>query len=233
MKLAVLLSGGKDSIFSLYKMLQKGNEIKYLVTIFPENPESWLFHHPCIELTKFQAKSLGIKQVIKKTKGEKEKELEDLKKILKKIKNKIDGLVSGVMFSNYQKSRIDKICEEIGIKNIAPLWHKDPLKILMAESKEMEIIITGVFSEGLDKRWLGRKIDGECIEELKELNKKFGINLTGEGGEFETFVLDCPLFKKKIKIEKLDIIWDKKTNSGYLSVKKVRLIPKAGMAEPG
>ena len=226
MRLAALFSGGKDSTYALF-LASKTHEIKYLVTIFPESKESWMFHHPCIELTSLQAKAMRIEQIIQKTKGEKEKELEDLKKALERIKNEIDGVVSGAIQSEYQKTRIDRICKELKLKSLAPLWHRDAEQLLKEEIEEgFEIIMTGVFAEGLDESWLGRKIDLKTVEELKELKKKYGINLAGEGGEFETLVLDCPLFEKKIEILEAEKIWDGETNSGYLIVKSARLISK-------
>ena len=227
MRLASLFSGGKDSTFALYTAKKLGHEIKYLVTIFPENPESWMFHHPCVELTKLQAEALGIKQIIQKTKGEKEKELEDLEKALEKIKDEIEGVVSGAVSSEYQKSRIDKVCEELGLKSFTPLWNKNSEELLEEEVKSgFEIIITTVSTAGLDENWLGRKINLETIEELKKLSKKYGFNLTFEGGEAESLVLDAPIFKKKINILDFEKIWDNKTNSGYIIIKNAKLIQK-------
>ncbi len=223
MKLAALFSGGKDSTFALYKMLKEGHEIKYLLTIIPESRESWMFHHPCIELTKLQAKTMGIPQLIRRTKGEKEKELEDLKELIKKVSKEVEGIVTGAVESSYQKSRIDKICDEFELISIAPLWKKDSLSLLKEELREgFEIIISGVFAEGFDISWIGRKIDEKCIEDLIELNKKFKIHIAGEGGEYETLVLDCPIFKQKIEINGEEV-WDKKTNSGYLVVRRAKL----------
>jgi len=186
-----------------------------------------MFHHPCIELTKLQAEALGIEHIIQRTKGEKEKELEDLRKVLEKIKSEIEGVVSGAVESNYQKSRIDAICKKLGLKSISPLWHREPEELLKEEvDSGFEIIITGVFADGFDKNWLGRKIDEKCIEDLKQLNKKYGVHLVFEGGEAETLVTDCPIFKKKIKILNFEKIWDDNTNSGYLEVKKSILVNK-------
>jgi diphthine-ammonia ligase len=225
MRLASLWSGGKDSAFATYLALNQGHEVKALVTIFPERQDSWMFHFPCIKLTKLQAKAIGIEQIVKKTKGEKEKELEDLKKVLEKIKSEIDGIVSGAIASNYQKLRIDKICDELRLKHISPLWQKDQEKVLEDEIRAgFEIIITGVFAEGFDKNWIGRKIDDKAKKELLELKKKFGISVSGEGGEYESLVLNCPLFKKKIEILNSEICWDSKTNSGYLIIKEARLV---------
>ncbi|CAG2180612.1 unnamed protein product, partial [Oppiella nova] len=41
---------------------------------------------------------------------------------------------------------------------------------------------------------------------LEELNHKFGINVCGEGGEYETITLDCPLFRKKIVLDDFEVI---------------------------
>lgn len=222
MKLAVLFSGGKDSTYAL-NLVKREHEVKFLITIFPEKG-SWMFHFPCIELTKLQAKALGIKQVIVKTKGEKEKELEDLKKAIKKVRNKIEGIVSGAVASNYQKSRIDRVCEDLGLQSISPLWQKNQLSLLEEEASCMDILVTGVFCEGFDESWLGRRMDKECLRDLIKLNKRYGVNLSGEGGEYETFVLDSPTFKKKILIESWKKVWE--GNSGYIVVEKAKLINK-------
>lgn len=227
MKLAALFSGGKDSTLALYRVMKEGHQIKYLITIFSERQDSWMFHYPCIELTKLQSKSLGIKQIIKKTKGEKEKELKDLKDVLISVKDEIDGVVTGALYSDYQKTRIEKMCKELGLKCLSPLWHSDLEKMLKEEiDLGFEIIITGVAAEGLDKNWLGKKIDLNTIEDLKRLNKKFGINIGFEGGEFESLVTDCPIFKKRIKISDSETVWDSRTNSGYMKVKKAVLSKK-------
>jgi diphthine-ammonia ligase len=227
MKLAALFSGGKDSTYALYKLMKEGHEIKYLITIFSERQDSWMFHYPCIELTKLQAESMGIKHIMKKTSGEKEKELVDLKDVLNSVKDEVEGIVTGALYSEYQKSRIEKICNDLGLKCMSPLWHSDLEKMLKEEIRlGFEIIIIGVAAEGLDKSWLGKKIDLDTVGELKELNKKFGINIGAEGGEFETLVLGCPIFKKKIKILDSASVWDSKTNSGCLEIKEAVLVKK-------
>jgi ABC transporter with metal-binding/Fe-S-binding domain ATP-binding protein len=224
MDVVVLLSGGKDSVFSLYKTVEAGHKIKYLITVFPVNKESWMFHYPCIELTKLQAKALGIKHVVVQTKGIKENELEDLKKALEKVKQDVKGIVSGAVKSTYQKARIDALCSELGLKSIHPLWQKNEKDILKEEAELMQVMIVGVYSEGLDKNWLGRYIDEKCFNELVDLAEKNKINLSGEGGDYETAVLDCPLFKKKIEIKKWHTVWE--GNSGYLVVDKAELVEK-------
>jgi len=169
MKLAALISGGKDSLYALYTMSKK-HEIAYLLTVFPERDDSYMFHHPNLSLTKLQAEAMGIPLLTRVTKGEKEKELEDLKRLFSKVKDRVDGIVSGALASRYQKQRIDKLCEELGLKSLAPLWgiSGEELWKQLLENK-FEVIVTSVAAMGLSKEWLGRKIDHEAFEELKKM----------------------------------------------------------------
>jgi asparagine synthase (glutamine-hydrolysing) len=203
MKCGILFSGGKDSTYATYLAKQRGMEISCLISVFSRNKESYMFHTPSISQVKKQAKVVGAKLLIKRTSGKKELELKDLEKAIKRAKKKykIDTLVTGALHSDYQASRIQKICDKLGIKCFNPLWHKNEVEYLeeLVENK-FKIIIVGVFAYPLDKSWLGRVIDKKFIEEVKELKEKYKIHVAGEGGEFETFVLDCPLFSHPLKM---------------------------------
>jgi len=224
MRLASLISGGKDSLYATY-LAKRKHEIKFLVTMLPERADSWIFHHPCVEFTKLQAKAMGIKHIKQKTPGKKEEELEELKLVLKKIKNEIDGVIAGAVESNYQKSRIEKVCDELSLKLVAPLWKFDQEELLREQLRAgFKIIITAVAAEGLDKKFIGRKIDEKTIDELCYIGKKFGINIAAEGGEYETFVCDCPMFNKRIEIVDSEVIWE--GMSGYLKIKSAKLVDK-------
>ncbi len=204
MKTAVLFSGGKDSCYSAYLARQAGHELVCLISIFSENPYSYMFHTPSIEATKKQAEVMGIPLIIQKTKGEKEEELKDLEKAIQKAKEnyQIKGIVTGALHSVYQASRIQKICNKLDLECINPLWHKDEFEYLNELIKnKFKIIITAVAAYPLNEKWLGREIDKKFINEVKELKEKYKIHPAGEGGEFETFVIDCPLFKKGLKIK--------------------------------
>jgi len=148
---------------------------------------------------------MKIPLIIQKTKGEKEIELKDLEKAIKKAikKYKIEAITTGALHSNYQATRIQKICDKLKIKCLNPLWHKDEIKYLNELIKnKFNVIITAVAAYPLDKSWLGRKIDKQFIKEVKNLKEKYKIHPAGEGGEFETFVLNCPLFNKKLSVKK-------------------------------
>jgi diphthine-ammonia ligase len=206
MKTAVLFSGGKDSTLALSYAL-KESEVQCLITVFSENPESYMFHIPNILFAEKQAEAIGLPILIQKTKGEKEKELADLERALHKAKKQygIQAVYTGAVASVYQASRIQKLCNKVGIQCINPLWKKDQLELLHELiQKRMEVILVGVFAEGL-QGFLGRKIDAAFIEDMKKMKQKHFINPAGEGGEFESFVLDAPFFKKRIEISKSHI----------------------------
>jgi|TARA_Y100000310_G_scaffold127024_1_gene126030 asparagine synthase (glutamine-hydrolysing) len=213
MKLGILFSGGKDSTLATYLAKEKGHEISCLISIFSENKESYMFHVPSISKSKQQSKVMGIPIIVQKTKGEKESELKDLEKAIKKAKKdfNIEGIVTGAVESVYQSSRIQKICDKLRLDCFNPLWQKPQFEILEDLLKnKFEVIVTGVFAYPLTKKWLGKKIDKEFIMEMRKLNKDFKISPAGEGGEFETLVLNCPLF-----IEPLKIIDSKIFGRGY------------------
>ena len=212
MKCAVLFSGGKDSTYTAYLAKKKGYTISCLISIIYDNPESYMFHTPSISNTEKQAESMNIPIIKWYTKGEKELELVDLENAIKKAIDQynIETIVTGAIQSVYQASRIQKICDKLSINCFNPLWQKNQIQLLqeLVENK-FEIIIIGVFAYPLDEKWLGRKIDKKFIEDVKKLQEKYDINPAGEGGEFETFVVNCPLFEKKLKISDKGIIGKK------------------------
>jgi len=199
MKLAALISGGKDSIYAAFKA-SKQNEIACLISFKSKRDDSYMFHIPNIHLVELQAETMGLPLISVESSGIKEKELKDIEKALETAikKYKIEGVVSGALASNYQKERIDKICSNLKLKSIAPLWHIDPksyIKELIENN--FKIIITGIAAEGLSKDFLGHEINEIFLNKIKDLHIHHG----GEGGEYESLVLNCPLFKKKLKIK--------------------------------
>ena len=204
MKLGVLFSGGKDSVYSAYLAKKAGHEIACFISIFSKNKESYMFHTPSINKTKYQAEAMNTPLIIQETKGEKETELKDLETAIKKAKKhyKIQGIVTGAIASVYQATRIQKICDKLDLECFNPLWQKNEIKYLEELIKnKFKIIITGVFAYPLDQSWLGRLIDRKFLQDIKKLKEKYKIHAAGEGGEFETFVLNCPLFKKELKLK--------------------------------
>jgi diphthine-ammonia ligase len=203
MRLGILFSGGKDSVYATWLAAKEGYSIECLISILSENEESFMFHTPSISKIGKHAEVMEVPFILMASRGEKEKELEDLEKaIVKAIKEyEIEGIVTGAVESVYQASRVQKICNKLGIECFNPIWQKDQIELLDDLIKEkFKVIISGVFAYPLNEKWLGREINKEFIKEVKELRKKYGISPSGEGGEFESFVLNCPLFKKELKI---------------------------------
>ena len=202
MKSAVLFSGGKDSTMAVYNALENGDDVRYLLAVKSANDESYMFHVPNIHLTDLLSEAMDIPIISVETDGIKEAELEDLKEGFEKLKSLgVEAIYTGALYSTYQKSRIEKLATEVGIKAISPYWHVDELEYMrMIVSLGFEVIISGVAAYGLDEKWLGRKIDDKCIDDLLKLNQKVGLNLAFEGGEAETLVLDGPIFKKRVKV---------------------------------
>ncbi|MCX9026099.1 MAG: TIGR00289 family protein [Candidatus Methanoperedens sp.] len=205
MKLAALISGGKDSSFAIYKALQEGHSVTDLITIKPANEDSYMFHSANIHLTEMISQASGIPLTIETSTGEKEKELADLKKALSRVK--VDGIAVGAIESEYQASRVRRICEELGLEMYAPLWHKEPEELLRDMIKCMDIRIVKVAAAGMDESWLGRRFDEKMIEDLKALNRKYRVHIAGEGGEYETLVLDAPYYRKRIDLIETRNIW--------------------------
>jgi len=219
MKVAVLFSGGKDSTYAAFLAKKNDLDIKCFITVFSDNSESYMFHTPSISKVVKQADAANIPLLIQKTKGEKEEELKDLEFVIKKAKEEyeIQGIITGTVESAYQASRIQKICDKLDLDCFNPLWQKDQFDLLAdLIDDNFKIVVTGVFAYPLDRNWLGRIIDIDFFNEVKVLYEKYKINPAGEGGEFETFVLNCPLFSKPLKI-KNKMVFGKK-NSWFMEI---------------
>lgn len=195
-KLVALTSGGKDSNAALYRMQRRNNEISCLLTLRSENKHSYMFDskkgRKDIE---WQAKQLDIPLIVQETEGEKEKELEDLKEGLQKSKEEYDveGVVAGALASTYQRDRVERVAEELGLKVFAPLWQEDQERYMQWLIREgFEVEITSVAARGFDEKWEGVVLDRENVDELIELSREYGFNAAGEGGEYETKVTGFP-----------------------------------------
>ncbi|MDY6986042.1 MAG: diphthine--ammonia ligase [Candidatus Thermoplasmatota archaeon] len=191
MKALSLFSGGKDSTLSSFLMLQKGFDLS-LLTILPEK-DSMMYHYPNIELTAFQAKAMGL-SITYAREGD---ELEEFKRLKEKG---IEAIVCGAVKSDYQRTKIEGLCYELGLKFYAPLWNLKAERIYRALfDAGFRFIMSSVSAEGFDENWLGKEISEENIAELFDLCSRYGINPVFEGGEAETFVFDGPLFRLTIK----------------------------------
>lgn len=228
MRLAVLYSGGKDSHLALYRLLREGHEIASLLTIIPEKPDSWMFHRPNVELARLQADCMDLQWHSLRVSGEKEKEVTELTHFLSHLKSQlgIEGIATGAIASNYQKSRVEKLCSDLGLKHLSPLWGTPELELLTEIlNLKFEVYFTSVSAEGLDREWLGKLLDWDRVDRLLKLKEKYGLNPSGEGGEYETFVCNSPLFKRRLKVLEAESVWHH--NSGTWNIKRVQILEKS------
>lgn len=230
MKLGVLFSGGKDSVFACFRAMEK-NQIACLITLVSENPDSYMFHTPNIRRTDLQAEALSIPWLAWPTEGRKEVELQDLSSAIAAARDGygIEGIVTGAIESVYQAARVQRICRDLDLWCYNPLWQTnqiDYLRILLIEG--FSIIISGVYAYPFDASWLGAQLTEERIQKLEQLQKKFKINPSGEGGELETFVLDGPIFQKRIEILKSSQSYAE--YRGQFVIEEMRLVDKPEIA---
>jgi uncharacterized protein (TIGR00290 family) len=211
----VSLSGGKDSVYALYKALKEGLNVTHVMFI-KTGGKAHIENHWLLKLV---SEAIGIPSIVVGSKPS------DIQKALKKINANM--LVSGVMTTPEHLDYYKEILDPVGVKQYAPLFGKDPVASL-SEMQELgfhNLIIEVDTALGSNKNWLGQEIDQGVIEEIKQLVADKKMNPIGEWGEYHTLVVNCPIYKKQIHVEKTKTTW--KGSKGYYIIKKASLQPKS------
>ena len=200
MRVAVLYTGGKDSHYALLKALDQGHDVVCLITAVAKKEDSYMFHTVNIRWSLLHGDAMGIPQYLVEVSGEKEREVEELAQHMERLVREcqLEGLVTGAVASAYQKSRVDKIAEQLGLTHIAPLWGYDQERLLREEAEKMLFMITAAMAMGLGPQHLGRIVTSDVAEEIIALSRRFGFSPVGEGGEYETFVVESLLMALEI-----------------------------------
>jgi diphthine-ammonia ligase len=217
-----LFSGGKDSSWALYRALEAGLPVERLLTVHPEG-DSYMYHTPATHLASLAAESVGVPLVdvepgdldagdVADSGAQGDSELEPMEDALADLAARLEGGLAGVtagaVESEYQTSRIEAMCERLDCDVFAPLWHEDPRELADAMlDAGFEIVIVQVAALGLDESWLGRTLDADALADLEALNDEYGVHVLGEGGEFETFVVDGPHMAKRVELE-YETVWE-------------------------
>jgi len=243
MKVVALASGGKDSCYNMVKCVQEGHELVALATLMPpdnvEESHSYMYQSVgvrhlgtvarAMELPLFSATIAGAAlNTNARYEGTPGDEVEDLYALLKRVKDETgcEGVSSGAIFSDYQRVRVEHVCERLGLKSLAYLWHMDQ-KQLYDEmiASGVEAILIKVAGAGL----VPQKHCGKSLKEMRDtlwgLNSRFGVHVCGEGGEFETFTLDCPLYRRRIVLKEHELV-EESGDVGYLVIKELGLADK-------
>jgi diphthine-ammonia ligase len=208
LKLASLFSGGKDSTYSMFEMIKRGHDLVCLISIQSLTNDSMLFHFPNIHHTEILANAI-------------------LEKALVSIIDEfgIQGIVHGGISSKFQKRNFDEVCNKLGISVFSPLWDLEPSNYLhKIIDQDFEIVIVAVSALGLGREWLGTVLNHSNLKKLESLSLKYGFNLNFEGGEAETIVVDCPIYKKKFKIKQGIVKWS--GDNGIFEITEYELIDK-------
>ncbi len=208
-RICALLSSGKDSVYALYLMQKMNYAVVCTATVLSENKDSYMYHTPAISFAKRQSESMGLPFLSATTAGNKEEELAALKDVLLRAiqEHHIDGVVSGALFSNYQRERIELVCEELGLQVFAPLWHLDQeMEVREILDAGFSFVLSKVAADGLDRSWVGRVITHIDVDILAS---RLGLNVAGEGGEYESLVINGPNFSYPLSLEGLDIVCEK------------------------
>jgi len=214
-----LFSGGKDSAWALHQALESGLDVARLVTVHPTG-DSYMYHTPATHLADLVAESIGIPLVdvepddfdaanAADSGSQGDAELEPLEAALRDLDEAfgVAGVIAGAVESEYQTSRIQAMADRLDADTFTPLWQKDPHELADAMlDAGFEILIVQVAAYGLDESWLGRTLDHDAIDELTELNDEYGVHILGEGGEFETLVVDGPHMDRRLDID-YDTVW--------------------------
>ena len=224
MRVACLFSGGKDSTYAAYVAMQRGWEVTALLTIRPADPESMMFHVPNLSVTTLQAEAMGLPLLEETAEPGEDGELDALRRIFRRAD--ADGIVVGAIASDYQHSRVNRVAAETGSRVFAPLWRQDPERLVHDYlAAGLRIVFSSVSAEGFDATWLGRAWDEATLQDLIRLHRTRGVHPCGEGGEFETLVLDAPFFRKAIEVLEATPIWS--GSAGVWTVDRAQLVEKA------
>lgn len=220
MRVAVLSSGGKDSAAAWWWAQCKGWEVTALVTVNITGDDSWMFQIPGTHLVEHQARLAGVPWIQVDTPGVQEEEITDLENAIAGLE--IDGIVSGALRSDYQKSRLERMSERLGIRSWTPLWHQDSLEHMKGlVDHGFEVMLTSVSCEGLDSTWIGKVLTAESLLELQKKSERFRFNVDGEGGEYETFVIAGPHLPGRLDVDGT-IKWE--GNRGEFEFSKVEVL---------
>ncbi len=206
MRFCALLSGGKDSNYALYRALQEGMEPACILVVSSERSDSWMFHTIATELAVLQAEAVGLGGLVRmaRVSGVKEAEVEELAGELRRAREEtgFNVIVVGALASRYQRRRVERIAEKLGVRVYAPAWmvdHEYYMKHLV--SIGFKIAITRISTMGLPLGFLGKTLTLSDVEEIIARSRRYGFHPAFEGGEAETLVIDAPHYKKSLLVE--------------------------------
>jgi len=231
MTVTALVSGGKDSIYSAYLAETQGWPVDELVTVAPEDPDAMMFHTPNLDLVALQAEAW--RKVHRRVAVHGTGETAELDGLRRAIEGDRGPVVAGAIQSSYQWARLLRVADAVGRRVYVPLWRKDPARVVREEvSAGLDIRLVHLAAEPLTAELLGRRLDLDLVKELERRSREVRpVNVAGEGGEFETLVVDAPFFGARIETEAAERVVTGST--ARLEITKARPVPKDGSGPAG
>lgn len=226
MRVAAVWSGGKDSCLACFRAIQEDYRVEYLFNLISERDNKVSFHSFNKDMVKIQSKAIGIpifQEKICSQRDEPEQFERELRELMLKLKNKnIKGLVFGYLLGDYQRILVRRLCSELNIMPIEPLYGRNSRGVVTDFIKlGFKALIVDINLKVLDGSWIGSLVNKDFIEYLKT---KPGVDFCGDRGEYHTFVVDGPLFRKAIQIKRVSKI---NINNHYLlNIHRYNLIKK-------
>ncbi len=225
MKVSCLVSGGKDSVFALWCALHQ-YEVISIINIETDDSDSLLFHIPNTQYVSLIAEILNIPLLNAKTRSSDVNE--EISVLVQTFKESgAEAIITGGIRSEFQRYKFNIAAQKANIKCFNPLWRLDP-STLMSEllTSHFYVILVSVSAMGFGKDLLGAKLTLKKLNELTKSGKVSELAITGEGGEYESFVLDAPFFHSKIAVKEAQIHWDEYREEGRYEILKAVLEPK-------
>ncbi|KAG0325582.1 ATP binding domain 4 [Podila humilis] len=250
MKVLGLISGGKDSFYNLMQCVANGHSVIALGNLHPhpqdkkDELDSYMYQtvgHDVIHLYEECMQVPLYRQTIKGTPIEQGSdyvetnmdETEDLYELLRTVKEihpDLQAVSVGAILSNYQRIRVENVCARLGLVALAYLWQRDQEELLYEMAQVgVNAVLIKIAALGLKRQHLGQSI-GDMFPHLCKMNQQFDLHICGEGGEYETITLDCPLFKKRIVVDESEIVIhsdDAFAQVAYLRFKQLHLEDKS------
>ena len=224
MTVTALVSGGKDSIYSAYLADTQGRTVDELVVVRPDDPESMMYHTPNLDLVALQAEAWGKSFRSVRVRGRDERaELEALERALAGSRG---WVVAGAILSSYQWSRLLNVAGRVGRPVYTPLWRTEPGRAVREEiAAGLDIRLVHLAAESLGPELLGRRLDLPLLEELERRGAAGRrANVAGEGGEYETAVVDAPFFRSRLEFDEVER--SIQPSASRLTVRAARLVAK-------
>lgn len=245
MKFVALISGGKDSFYNIIQCQKQGHELAALANLYPQNESQY-------EIDSFMFQTVGhdivscysqcvpdvplYRQPISGTSANvhleytptADDEIEDLYLLLHRIQQEhpdIEGVSCGAILSHYQRTRVENVCDRMGLTCLAYLWQRDQAALMLEMCDlGLDARLIKCAAVGLNEKHLGRLIT-EMLPILTKLNQMYDVHICGEGGEFETLVLDAPFFTKRLEITEREVV-SHSSDCSYLKM-QVEVVDKA------